>query len=388
MQRLTLSGQSSTCFAFKVFRNLRDVESLWRAVQACSPAYVFQSFEWASLWYETIGKALSAEPFIVVVSVSDDIVALFPLAIRRRGGCRILEFLGSIVTDYNAPLFLPNGVASCHPVDALWDRIVALARPDVVLLEQMPEYLAGNALNPMVTQRRARHATNAHAARLPSSFDEFSVTLDRFYFRNTRRRHRKLAQVGTIRFNIPNNREEIAQTIDVLFAQKQRKYGSRYVDPRVMPAFEGFYRKLALAPLCYSRPVTANLRVGEEIVASNLGVVHDGRFYGLMSGHESGAWAQMAPGRQLMHKLVEWCISAGIKTFDLTVGDEDYKRYLCNHVEKLYESCYPVTMTGLIFLLFKRVKYVWRRRRSSPRQTARRVSPVGEAAADNASKVN
>jgi CelD/BcsL family acetyltransferase involved in cellulose biosynthesis len=359
MLRRTHSGQGSTRFSFKVFRDLRDVEPLWLATQVSSPVYVFQSFEWASLWYETIGTALSAEPFIVVVSVGDDqVVALFPLAIRRRGGCRILEFLGTIVTDYNAPLFVPDVLTSCSPVDAIWDRIVALARPDVVLLVQMPEHLAGNVPNPMVTQRRARHTTNAHATRLPSSFDEFTVKLDRFYFRNTRRRHRKLAQLGTIRFDIPNDREEIAQAISVLLAQKQRKYGSRYVDPKVMPAFEGFYRKLAVAPLCYSRPVTATLRVGEVIVASSLGVVHDGRFYAFMSGHESGAWAQMAPGRQLMHKLVEWCISAGIKTFDLTVGDEDYKRYLCDHVEKLYESCYHVTMIGLVFLLLKRLKYV------------------------------
>jgi CelD/BcsL family acetyltransferase involved in cellulose biosynthesis len=100
----------------------------------------------------------------------------------------------------------------------------------------------------------------------------------------------------------------------------------------------------------------AALRVDSEVVATHLGVLHQNRFYWLMPGHESGSWANFSVGRALLQSLVEWCIANSVSTFDLTVGDEDYKRFWSDTRLKLYESHYARTLRGTGLLAASRLR--------------------------------
>lgn len=94
----------------------------------------------------------------------------------------------------------------------------------------------------------------------------------------------------------------------------------------------------------------ACLRIAGEIVATHLGALHDDRFYWLMSGYEAGDWNRYSVGRALLHALVEWCIDHQVKTFDLTVGDEEYKRFWANSRLPLFELTRAVSGRGGLML--------------------------------------
>jgi CelD/BcsL family acetyltransferase involved in cellulose biosynthesis len=91
------------------------------------------------------------------------------------------------------------------------------------------------------------------------------------------------------------------------------------------------------------------LRVGEAIVATHWGMVFRSRFYWLMPTFEAGDWARFSVGRLLMQSLVEWSISRGLSRFDLTVGDEAYKRLWADHSMPLYEYIRGMTTKGRLF---------------------------------------
>jgi len=359
-QLLLTRGAASP--SLTIYHDFYQAASTWRTLERSAPGYIFQTYDWLLAWHQTIGTALAVEPFIAVATDGQNQVgALFPFGIRRRIGCRILEFLGAVVTDYNAPLLGPRLLGSPQAIADVWDRIVTLARPDVVRLRQMPERLPGNLPNPMTMVGRTRHVTDAHYTTLPATFGAFTLGRKAKYFHETRRKRRQLGDLGEVHFMVLDKPDDIARTLNLSLAQRSRKYGSCYVDPAIMPAFGEFYRKVALTPSRSGRSVVGSLCVDDITVATGYGMLREGRFYGLMLGHEAGKWANLSPGRCFLWELVRWCIDEGVEIFDLTIGDEDYKRYWCDRQMKMFESQYPLTARGAAFLAAQWLND-WRRR--------------------------
>jgi CelD/BcsL family acetyltransferase involved in cellulose biosynthesis len=148
----------------------------------------------------------------------------------------------------------------------------------------------------------------------------------------------------------------------VMLTQKKRRVeesGGRFMARH----YEYFYHALAKATIQRGQPHIACLRVAGTIVASHVGAIHRNRFYWLMPGYEAGQWVRYSVGRLLLQALVEWCIAQGIDTFDLTVGDEDYKRFWADSQLKLYESRYARTTRGAILLTAMRLSEAARRNR-------------------------
>jgi CelD/BcsL family acetyltransferase involved in cellulose biosynthesis len=340
-----------------VHRDLAEVESAWHELQA-HPCYVFQTYEWLSLWCKTSGQADHVEPFVVrVTDETERTKIIFPLGIRSRYGCRILVFLGGDVTDYNAPVFARGVASACQNgrLNKIWKQIESLAAADVVWLQRMPDRLADGA-NPMITEPHARHVDDAHAAGpLPSTFAAFAASRSSVYFSVTRRKRRQLERLGLVTLDVPESRQTIAAVVELMLRQKQRRLEETGKRP-MPPHYQGFYRSLAAASIANGRPHVSCLRVDGQIVATHVGVVHRNRFYYLMPGYEAGPWAHYSVGRLLLQALVEWCIAQGIETFDMTVGNESYKRFWSNDNLKLYESRYPLTVRGASYLAAYRLK--------------------------------
>ena len=71
-----------------------------------APASPYQSFDFARVWFATIGAAEGATPLIVVAR--DDVgqpVALLPFARVARGPLRFAVFLGGKDSNFNLGLF-------------------------------------------------------------------------------------------------------------------------------------------------------------------------------------------------------------------------------------------------------------------------------------------
>ncbi len=361
-----------------VVRRLADARAVWQELAARSRCYVFQTYEYVSIWNETVGTVERVEPFIVFVADRDGrIGSIFPLGIRRRYGCRILVFLGGDQTDYNAPLFDPEFAAAYggSEINRLWNAILLSLPPvDIVWLRRMPEKLPDIA-NPMVWQTHARlGADSAHAASpLPTTFAAFVARSSAKYFSETRRMRRRLEDLGPLTFDLPGPGPEVAEIVNTMLRQK-RRHLQEIGMPGWQPHIERFYRALAEATIAGGgRPVASCLRVGGEIVATNFGATYRKRFCGLVMSYERGHWARYSPGRVLLQFLVEWCISEGIETFDLTLGDEGYKRFWANSTLKLYESFFACTLRGACFMAaFKAVV----RLRAAARRSRWLRSPV------------
>ncbi|MCK1640537.1 GNAT family N-acetyltransferase [Bradyrhizobium sp. 157] len=344
---------SLPCVGIAVFHSFGQAEAEWRKAQDHCDCYGFQTFDWLSTWHETIGIVERIVPQIVRVADADgSTLMLLPLGIQRRLGLSHLVFLGGGTTDYNAPIIRADFAASLDPdaADALIARILKqLPDVDVVALDRMPVVIDGVA-NALAHLRGAEHVSNAWVATLGETFADFKKRRSAKFFKKAAGMQRRLAEMGATELCLADTPEAVADIMQAFVRQKRRRLqeiGSPDLFAR--PGHLRFYKAMAERHRDTGFIQLSALRVGETIVATHWGMVFRNRIYWLMPTYETGEWARLSVGRLLMQRLVEWGIARRIKYFDLTIGDEEYKRLWADHTMPLHACVRGVTVRGKVY---------------------------------------
>jgi CelD/BcsL family acetyltransferase involved in cellulose biosynthesis len=382
MQRVKLAeldrgfdGTSLATATILIYPSLSAARDVWRAAVEQCACFVFQTYEWNTTWRETVGRTAAISEAIVHIAAADGrTLMLLPLAIRQSQRLTILEFLGGSLTDYNAPLIDAD---FAREVDGdefarLWRTVVRLLpKFDVAWLVRMPKTIDG-APNPMVGLSWVRHTDDAFAATLPESFEAFAATRSTQFFAQIRRHRRRLEKRGHVDVKFPAEPDERLEVIRVLADQKSSWLRSNgYDDPFRHEATREFYERLTTAQPQAGRILVACLRVGDQIAATLWGAIFGRRYYFLLPSYGE-EWKKFSAGRILTESVLQRCIAQGdVKVFDLTIGDEGYKRVWSDHSLALHEYLEARTAKGLAF--------VWYRRLRSALRSNRRIRELARA---------
>jgi CelD/BcsL family acetyltransferase involved in cellulose biosynthesis len=342
-----------------VYASLAECERLWRRAAEHCAGFAFQSFEWQSTCQATIGAARGIEPRVAVLSdAGGRVLLLLPLGVYRHRGLRVLRFLGDVVTDYGAPLIDREFAAEIRPAETarLWSAVCLFLPPvDLVWLWRMPPEIEG-VPNPMVALPGAEHTDNAFAAVLPASMAEFRKT-HRVNWSDTRRRRRRLAEHGTVEFDLATTAAERSEAMDRLAQDKSRRWretGAR--DLFAEPGYLEFYRAMTDTPVAGAKPQIAVLRLDGRIVAAHWGLVVGERFYYLLPAYDA-AWQDYSVGRLLLENMVECSIQdPAVRVFDLTAGGEAYKHQWTDCSTPLYELLAPASLPGRVYVTGRRLR--------------------------------
>ena len=329
------------------------LKNLWLDIQNHSHLTAFQTFEWLSLWYETVGRnSLRIKPLIICVYHGQAPVALFPFGIRNVFGVEVLEFLGGDQVDYNAPLVSSEWMDKKN-FNAAWNTLLeALPQYDVLNLVRMPEKL-GEETNPMIVALSAGHECYSYSARLPLSWEEFRERLPKKMLKDNARMIRRLTEKGSLEFKTARSAEDFHEFIETMFDQKRRRYKETGVRDVLADQYvQQFYRSL---DRYLSGKFIVNLSVlnlDDEMLATTLGVVFKESFSYLVPTYAGGDWPRFSPGRLLLEHLVKTSVYNQLATFDFTVGSEGYKTIWCDQKMSLYRKVEGASVIGLFFVVW------------------------------------
>ena len=353
-----------------VYGDLAEVEGVWRAFETTAAFTPFQSFDWLAKWQGAVGSRRATRPAIVV---GRDAAArplfILPLAIDRRRGLRRLTWLGSSLSDYNAPLLAPGFAATLppHGFVTLWRQIVRALRAegrfrfDYADLQKMPETIGGEP-NPFLDLAVRGHPSGAHAATLSGTWETFYAGRRSPATRKTdRKKRRRIAEHGEIRLVEPVGAVERERTLEALFRQKAHTFARMGIGNFLTtPGITDFYRSIAADPAMRDLIHFSRLEVGSEIAAVAVGLQHEGRYYLVLSSYHDGVLAQFGPGLVHLHELIARAIDRGFTLFDFTVGDEAYKLDWCDVEIHLHDHLAAGTIVGwpmvAAILAFRRAK--------------------------------
>lgn len=338
----------------EVFDDPALVLDAWRDLspEICGSFYQSESFLLA--WLESFAAREKARPFFILArDEGGAAVALLPLGLFRFGPLRIAQFLGGKHSNYNLGLFRTDRAFAARDLETLLRTAARSVSegPHLYRLVNMPLSWRG-AANLLTLLRHRPAASNAYATRLAGNGEAFlAARLSSDARKKLRKKEKRLATIGALRYFHAESAQEAEQIIDAYFAHKSRQ-GAGHVAREQIDATRRFYRALARRGL--ETMELHALALDGQIVAVLGAGRNGGRLQGMFISYESDPEiARSSPGELLLSHVLRDACARGLSSFDLGIGEARYKDVFCDDTERLADVLFaPTALGGLAAPLF------------------------------------
>ncbi len=326
------SRQTVSPYRCEIARDYATIEHRWRALANRGVALAFQDEPWISTWYKTLGQLPGVEPLplTIVDTLSGRDVMALPLVMRRSNGLRIIEAADGGMTDYNAPIIGPDAPQDMAGRRILLQTILAqLPQADILRLTKMPLEVDARP-NPLAfVPGTVPCRLTGNVLHMPERYEEWHWDLERTFRKELERSlrvFRRSPDAAFRRIEDPVEAAHVYGELKRLQAERIRDLGLHYALGE--PHNVAFYDQLVATGLKDGSVVLTALLNGSEVVAALLGI-RSGKHYAMVRlGVAGGHWKICSPGRLVIERTMQHLHAQGLRSFDFTIGDYDYKRRL------------------------------------------------------------
>ena len=358
ISRIEFAAATAPAFArVAIHRDANAVVlAAWADLETSAPCSIYQTRAWLLPWITTLGRKAAIVPVFVLAFDRDDRpAALLCLGLHRRGAVRVATFLGGKDSNFN--LALVRADQNWAPAD-LRSLLSRAARefgsdsPDAFLLVNQPHDWNG-VPNPFAALPHQPSPSAAFGTMLTGQADAFfatKLTTDR------RRRYRKkgsrLAELGPLTHIVATTADDRRTILDCFFAQRLERFRAQ----NIASGFDDPQMRLFIENASIEGPQGTGielhaLKAGERIVAVIGGAAHAGHWSGMFISFDAdGVVARNSPGDLLLMKIIAAQCAAGMRAFDLGIGEARYKMTFCDEAIPLFDTFVPVTVKGWLFL--------------------------------------
>jgi CelD/BcsL family acetyltransferase involved in cellulose biosynthesis len=350
-RKRALRGTDTRTTRVEIIEDMARAEPHWRALeQGDGLRTPYQRYEFLKLWQRHVGTATGMTPFLVVgFNAQGAPLFLWPLGRRRFGGLQVAEFLGGKHANFNMGVWRRD-VAEAIEADDLRAVLRQLSgHVDLLKLTSQPLTWCGTT-NPFALLPHLRSANSGFSGALVPDYDALlRAHTNSATRKKMRKKERALSGFGAVRFAQAENDPEIRRVLDVFFKQKSARMRVLGVsDAFAPPSVRRFIEAAATERLAGGKPLIElyALSVGDIIVATFGGTAGGGRFCGMFNSIIKDRYAAESPGEQLLAQVVQRCCERGLNTFDLGIGESNYKTLFCSDAEPLFESHLPLDPAG------------------------------------------
>jgi len=332
-----------------VFRQPSEAEADWRHFQEEGFLNPYQSYDWVSAWYDTLGKAQGIEALIAVVRKEGKAVALLPMGLESSAGIRTLAFLGHQNGNQNTGCWDADFYARASS-EEMRDLLVRLSREasaDLLVLHNVPETWYGRP-HPFVLKGAVTSPSPVFMRALPSDFATlFAQTHSKSSRKKLLRKQRLLREAGDYRAAKAQTRQEISDGL-AAFLEQRAKRAAKAGIPNAFstPVARDFLSRL-LASDAEDRLVDVwFLETGGAIRSTYLCIEYAGTIYSYSNSISHDDMEANSPGRILFMEIMNHaCADKNLTMLDFGLGEEPYKTSWADPVP-LKDSLLAVTWKG------------------------------------------
>ena len=318
-------------FRVEFFRDWKQAAARLNDLSLATP---FQHPQWLDAWYGAFAGPDDVEPLIAIIcdAASGEQVALLPLIHRLQNGIRIVEFADLELTDYNAPMLTAAAPRDAKGARALWRDLKAALRrmpggADFIRLRKMPVDLDGRP-NPLALLDGAGPCSlNGNIVTTGDDFDAWRHTLERTVRKELKRSWRVFTRDPAAAFKIVTEKNEalrILSTMEIQQGTRMQHLGLNFILNDETCA--AFYRNLVGNGVESGYVVVSALSVGEEVVATLLGIRSGSRYVMVRISNAGAKWSNCSPGRLIIERSMAALHKDGIREFDFSIVNYAYKR--------------------------------------------------------------
>ncbi len=315
---------SASGIAVDFMRDWRQVASRLNAGHRTA----FQHVDWLGAWYDAFSDVAPLIAVVFDVATGKDI-AVVPMISHVRRGIRIVEFADLGVSDNNAPILAPDAALDAGATDAINEALIDALRAlpdrlDLLRLRKMPGRIDGKP-NPLVALGRfGSSSLNGNLVLMGDDYGAYQASIKRMQMP---RCWRVFSRHEGARFEIATDAARAHELLDVMDEQQQarmQKLGSRFVLNDESHA--RFYREVARRGIAESYAVVSALVCDAGVIGTSFGVRQDATYYLLRISHAGDPWSSCSPGLLVIERTMAALHARGVRRFDLSIGNQDYKR--------------------------------------------------------------
>jgi CelD/BcsL family acetyltransferase involved in cellulose biosynthesis len=315
----------------ELLRDWKQAAARWDDI---SPSTPFQHPQWYDAWYAAFAGAEGVAPLIAVVTDAStgEPAMLLPLIRRRQDKITTVEFADLNLTDYNAPILGSAAPRDAKAIRALWRSLLSALRrmpeaADLIRLRKVPVDLDGKP-NPIALLEAAGPCSlNGNLVTTGEDYDAWRYTLEKTVRKELERSWRVFTRDPAASFAIITDTSEalrILSTTEVQQGTRMQSLGRNYVLNDETCA--ALYRNLVLAGVGNGYALVSVLAVGDEVVATLLGIRTGPRYVMIRISNAGEKWSNCSPGRLIIERTMAALHRDGVREFDFSVGNYAYKR--------------------------------------------------------------
>ncbi|WP_108396678.1 GNAT family N-acetyltransferase [Devosia submarina] len=335
----------------EIFDTLQGAEAIWRSLEERAVATPYQRFDWINALLAA-GAEKNSRVLVAVITRNERPVALLPLGLRKHRGLTEAHMLGAEQSNADwliaEPGFSPSK-AELHRIFALVSQ--AAGGIDLLSLSNLPQTWQGHD-NPLLVLDHAPAPSNLYTAVIgPTPVPYIDHRLSTKRRSNINRGRRRLAeQHGEVRMVHVRDDQMLAQVHQAFLDQRGARFAEMGISNMFAQApFYQLFRDLTRAGFGSERPTLClhALYAGDEIVATSWGLQSSTHYSQYINSTTSGAAARYSLMGILISELMDALTVQGITTFDMGLGDFDYKTEWTKS-EPVFNSVLPLTLKGRI----------------------------------------
>jgi CelD/BcsL family acetyltransferase involved in cellulose biosynthesis len=196
--------------------------------------------------------------------------------------------------------------------------------------------LRASGLGPQASGQKPKQNPNSNAKQKPkveklptgdARFDQVEAALDGKFRQNLRRRRRRLAEQGEVKYVLLDGKD--AKALDegladffTIEASGWKGEGGTAIAQR--PELVGFYTQIARDAAKRGALALGFLELGGKRIAAHLSLVHAGRHFLLKLGYDESLH-EFSPGQQLVSDAIRDACARGLREFDFLGPCMDWK---------------------------------------------------------------
>jgi len=344
----------------EIYKSFNDsLKIIWKNFEENSINYCFQNYYWLNNWYENFKKQEKIEACVVVVYSGKTICGIFPFCVHEIKSIKFLKWMGGEQSDYMNGLFSNNFIFEKDKFFYLWKLIKKeLPTFDIIHLYNQPEYIL-DTLNPFVKNLKAIKNGFTNGIEIQDSFEEYiDKNLKKKFLNDTKRSLNQLNKRGKLEFKI-REKKNILDNVDFIqkiLDEKISRLNELKLKNNFKKNIQEFYTRFNNDEFDYGKLQLSSLELDGKILASHWGVIYKNIFYYLLPSIVKNDLMRFSPGRILLYYLIKWCSENKIKRFDLTLGEESYKKEWSNSKIFLYDFVEPNTLKSYPLYIYLKTK--------------------------------
>jgi len=289
----------------------------------------FLSYEYQRAWWEHLGGGewKQAEFMLISARENDQLIGIAPLFLTEYDGQPALMLIGSIeISDYLDLIVRPADLPRF--ISGLLDFIESNGSDNWRALDwyNLPDSSPTLAALKDASAKRGwtyHEEIYRPTPRIPlnGDFEEYLSRIDKKQRHELRRKMRRAAESGMVRFYVVEKDADIEPEIDAFFQlMTQDPNKANFLHPAMHAQMTGILRAAHEQGYLW----LGILEVEGVKVAASLNFDYGNKLWGYNSG-VSRDHMELSPGWVLLGHVIQWCCENGRSEFDFMRGNEDYK---------------------------------------------------------------